>query len=45
MPQDVKNGLNAGFFQYITKPIKVHEFVDALERVLEFADKEPEVGR
>ena len=31
MPHDIKNGLEAGFFRYLTKPIKVNEFMDALE--------------
>jgi PAS domain S-box-containing protein len=37
MPRDIKKGLAAGFFRYITKPIKVNEFVDALDTALEFA--------
>jgi CheY-like chemotaxis protein len=37
MPRDIKKGLEAGFFRYITKPIKVHEFMDALDVALEFA--------
>lgn len=37
MPLDIDNGLKAGFFRYITKPIKVDEFMDALNVVLESA--------
>jgi CheY-like chemotaxis protein len=37
MPRDIKNGLEAGFFRYITKPIKIDEFSDALNVALEFA--------
>jgi len=37
MPRDVARGLKAGFFRYITKPIRVTEFVDALDVALEFA--------
>jgi DNA-binding response OmpR family regulator len=37
MPRDIKNGLEAGFFHYLTKPIKVYEFMDALDAALEFA--------
>ena len=37
MPRDVKNGLQAGFLLYITKPIKVSEFMDALDVALEYA--------
>ena len=31
-------GLQAGFFRYLTKPIKVKEFMDTLNAALEFAD-------
>ncbi len=37
MPRDVEKGLQAGFFRYLTKPIKVHEFMDTLDVALEFA--------
>jgi len=37
MPLDIERGLKAGFFRYITKPIKVHEFMEALDVALEFA--------
>jgi PAS domain S-box-containing protein len=37
MPHDIKKGLEAGFFRYLTKPIKVKEFMDALNRALEFS--------
>jgi CheY-like chemotaxis protein len=37
MPLDVERGLKAGFFRYITKPIKVTEFMEALDVALEFA--------
>jgi CheY-like chemotaxis protein len=39
MPRDIKKGLAAGFFLYLTKPIKVNEFMDALDVALEFAGK------
>jgi PAS domain S-box-containing protein len=39
MPSDIKKGLEAGFFRYLTKPIKVDEFMDALNVALEFAEK------
>lgn len=38
MPRDIIKGLEAGFFRYITKPIKVNEFMDALDVALEFAE-------
>ncbi len=39
IPRDIENGLKAGFFRYLTKPIKVNEFMDTLNVALEFADK------
>jgi CheY-like chemotaxis protein/anti-sigma regulatory factor (Ser/Thr protein kinase) len=39
MPHDIKRGLEAGFFGYLTKPIKVAEFMDALDMALEFAEQ------
>ena len=38
MPRDIQKGLDAGFFRYINKPIKIHDFMDALDTALEFAD-------
>lgn len=37
MPHDIRNGMDAGFFRYLTKPIKVTEFMDALDVALENA--------
>ncbi len=37
MPSDVKRGLEAGFFRYLTKPIVVNEFMDALGVALEYS--------
>jgi len=39
MPRDIKKGLEAGFFRYLTKPIKIHEFMGALDGALEFAER------
>ncbi len=39
MPRDVAKGLEMGFFRYLTKPIKVKEFMDTLNEALEFAEK------
>ena len=39
MPRDIERGLKAGFFRYITKPIKLNELMDALDAALEFAEK------
>ncbi|MFI3157155.1 MAG: PAS domain S-box protein [Methylococcaceae bacterium] len=38
MPLDIERGMKAGFFGYLTKPIKVNEFMDALDMALEFAE-------
>ena len=35
MPRDIEKGLEAGFHSYLTKPIKVKEFMDALDAALE----------
>ena len=37
MPGDIEKGLAAGFFRYLTKPIKVNEFMATLDVVLKFA--------
>jgi len=37
MPRDIEKGLQAGFFRYLTKPIKVVEFMETLDVALEFA--------
>ena len=37
MPNDIRKGLEAGFFSYLTKPIVVSEFMDALSVALEFS--------
>ena len=39
MPRDIEKGLEAGFFRYLTKPIKVNEFMDTLDVALEFAEE------
>jgi signal transduction histidine kinase/CheY-like chemotaxis protein len=37
IPRDIETGLEAGFFRYLTKPIKVNEFMDTLDIALTFA--------
>ena len=39
MARDIQKGLDAGFFRYLTKPIKVREFMDTLNTALAFADE------
>ena len=40
IPRDIAKGLEAGFFRYLTKPIKVNEFMDTLEAALKCAKTE-----
>ncbi|MDO9220199.1 MAG: response regulator, partial [Thiobacillus sp.] len=37
MPLDIQKSLGAGFFRYLTKPIKINEFMEALNMALELA--------
>ncbi len=39
MQRDIDKGLKAGFLRYIPKPIKVNEFMEALNVALEFAGR------
>jgi CheY-like chemotaxis protein len=37
MPRDIKMGVEVGFFRYLTKPIRVKEFMDTLNAALDFS--------
>ena len=37
MQRDIDKGIEAGFFRYLTKPIKINEFMTTLDEALEFA--------
>jgi len=37
MPHDIRRGLDAGFFRYLTKPIKVNDFMEALDVALDYS--------
>ncbi|MBL0122830.1 MAG: response regulator [Betaproteobacteria bacterium] len=37
MPREVEKGVENGFFDYVTKPIKISEFMEALDVALNFA--------
>jgi CheY-like chemotaxis protein len=39
VPRDIEKGLDAGFFRYLTKPIRVREFMDALDVALQHASE------
>jgi signal transduction histidine kinase/ActR/RegA family two-component response regulator len=41
VPHDIEKALEAGFFNYLTKPIKVGQFMDALDAALKFAATQP----
>jgi PAS domain S-box-containing protein len=45
MPHDIEKGLQAGFFKYLTKPIKVNEFMDSLNSALESPRHRGELNR
>jgi CheY-like chemotaxis protein len=45
MPRDIEKGMEAGFFRYLTKPIRVKEFMDTLNVALEFAEKRMAQGK
>ncbi|MBK6596350.1 MAG: response regulator, partial [Burkholderiales bacterium] len=38
MPRDIEKGMEAGFYRYLTKPIKIAEFMEALDEGLASAD-------
>jgi len=40
MPRDIERGLQAGFFRYLTKPLRVDEFLETLDVALDFAARE-----
>jgi len=37
VPRDIDRAMEAGFFNYLTKPIKVNQFMDALDAALRFS--------
>jgi PAS domain S-box-containing protein len=39
VPRDIQRGMEAGFFRYLTKPINVVEFMDALDVALRYAEE------
>jgi CheY-like chemotaxis protein/anti-sigma regulatory factor (Ser/Thr protein kinase) len=43
MPHDIRKGLEAGFFRYLTKPIKVDEFMIALDEALEYSKEQERI--
>jgi CheY-like chemotaxis protein len=43
MPRDIEKGMEAGFFRYLTKPIKVNEFMETLDLALKHAESAHEI--
>ncbi|HEY8025925.1 MAG TPA: CHASE3 domain-containing protein [Burkholderiaceae bacterium] len=41
MAHDIEEALEAGFFQYLTKPIQLKELMNALDAALKFSDSNP----
>ena len=41
VPHDIARALDAGFFNYLTKPIKVDQFMEALDVALKFSETSP----
>ena len=41
IPRDIEKGLASGFFRYLTKPIKIHEFIDTLDQALHLDTEQP----
>ncbi|HET6319513.1 MAG TPA: ATP-binding protein, partial [Chloroflexota bacterium] len=39
VPRDIAKGLEAGFFRYLTKPLRIDEFMGTLDVALAFAEK------
>ena len=39
MPHEIQAGLQAGFFRYVTKPIRLHEFLNSLDEALLFSQQ------
>ena len=44
VPRDVQNALKEGFFRYLTKPIKIGEFMDTLDEALNLVDSKSTVS-
>ena len=40
MPHDIEKGLKEGFFRYLTKPIKINEFMAALDEAMTFLEND-----
>jgi PAS domain S-box-containing protein len=43
IPRDIEKGLDAGFFRYLTKPLRINEFLKTLDIALEYANQSTEI--
>src|SRR5450432_1142497 len=43
MPRDIERGLQAGFFRYLTKPLRVEELLETWDVAVDFATRETRV--
>jgi CheY-like chemotaxis protein len=41
MPLDIERARKAGFFRYLTKPIKINEFMEAVDGALGWVETKP----
>jgi len=41
IPHDIEKGLEAGFFRYLTKPIKINEFMNTIDSTFEIYTPKP----
>lgn len=39
IPRDIEKGLEAGFFRYLTKPLRINEFMTTLDIALDYANQ------
>jgi PAS domain S-box-containing protein len=44
LPREIARGLEAGFFRYLTKPIRVKEFMETLNAALDASGQRPELA-
>ena len=44
IPRDIERGLQAGFFRYLTKPIRIKEFLDTLDVALKSTEQNVSLG-
>ncbi|WP_351124190.1 PAS domain S-box protein [Shewanella sp. T24-MNA-CIBAN-0130] len=43
IPRDIEKGLDAGFFRYLTKPLRINEFLKTLDIALEYTNQSADI--